>query len=189
MNATLCVGLRSRFWSPSRSLVCRLDLRAAEPRRPLPIALKANTAKARRRRLSEANRRIVCLLPRQSRSPNLTMVYQPTWDTSRKAPAGRLVDSNSYDSPTPRLPFSRSLFSTLQHSWDLFGITRATAADGLWDGSARHCGFGAGGPRRLLGRLRPTHHHRLQQGDGNVRIHDWFHEATRQVWSCRPKSS
>ena len=111
--------------------------------------------------------------------PNLTMVYNPEWNTFVE---GAGWDAwwiqNSYGFSYAVTPFLQEPWITLlQRSWDLFWNNQG---DGIRTGSPT--------PERPLMALiapdgslgdaaRPTEII-YKQGDGNIKIHEWFYEAT-----------
>lgn len=117
------------------------------------------------------------------RVPNLTMVYQPDWDTfCEGAGWGGWWIQNSYGFSYAATPFLQEpWFSTLQRSWDLF-----------WDnqGDGQRMGNMGGGddvnhplkklvaPDGCLGDCACPGKIVYKQGDGDPQNHDWFHEAT-----------
>ncbi len=71
--------------------------------------------------------------------PNLTMVYQPDWDTFEEGAGwGGWWIQNGYGFSYAATPFLQEpWFSTLQHSWDLFWSNQGDGKRmGLWGGSA-----------------------------------------------------
>ncbi len=114
--------------------------------------------------------------------PNLAMIYNPDWDTfTEGAGWGAWWVQNSYGFSYSAVPIlEEPWFSTLQRSWDLFWTNQG---DGI-----RKSGFTSDG--------KPTKHSELvapdgslgdcaapgkiiyKQGDGNLKVHDWFYEAT-----------
>ncbi len=113
--------------------------------------------------------------------PNLTMVYKPEWDTfTEGAGWGAWWIQNSYGFSYSVTPILEEPWSTLlQHSWDLFW-------DNQGDGK-RKGAWGDGKPNQLselvapdgcLGDAAAPGKIAYRQGDGKVKIHDWFYEAT-----------
>ncbi len=113
--------------------------------------------------------------------PNLTMVYKPEWDTfTEGAGWGAWWIQNSYGFSYSVTPFLEEPWSTLlQRSWDLFW-------DNQGDGT-RKGAWGDGKPNQLseliapdgcLGDAAAPGKIAYRQGDGKVKIHDWFYEAT-----------
>jgi len=114
--------------------------------------------------------------------PNLTMVYKPEWDTfSEGAGWNAWWIQNGYGFSYSATPFLRDpWFSLLQRSWDLFWDNQGDGKrKGLWGGDnpsslisqliAPDGSLGdTGAPGQII----------YKQGDGNVKIHDWFYEAT-----------
>lgn len=113
--------------------------------------------------------------------PNLTMIYNPDWDTfTEGAGWGAWWIQNSYGFSYAATPFLQEpWFSILQRSWDLFW-------DNQGDG-VRKGGWGDGTPNQLselvapdggLGDTAAPGKIIYKQGDGDVKMHDWFYEAT-----------
>jgi hypothetical protein len=114
--------------------------------------------------------------------PNLTMIYKPEWDTfSEGAGWNAWWIQNGYGFSYSATPFlGDPWFSLLQRSWDLFWDNQGDGKrKGLWGGDnpkslisqlvAPDGSLGdTGGPGQII----------YKQGDGNVKIHDWFYEAT-----------
>lgn len=114
--------------------------------------------------------------------PNLTMVYQPDWDTLVEGAGwGGWWIQNSYGFSYAATPFlEEPWISLLQRSWDLH-----------WDnqGDGKRCGLWGGSPNAnqlsslvapdgSLGDCAAPGQIVYKQGDGDVRMHDWFYEAT-----------
>jgi hypothetical protein len=115
--------------------------------------------------------------------PNLTMIYQPEWDTFLEAGGWNAWwIQNSYGFSYAATPFLQEpWFSMLQRSWDLF-----------WDnqGDGKRMGLLGGkpdsnpplsslvAPDGCLGDCALPGQIAFRQGDGEVKIHDWFYEAT-----------
>ena len=109
------------------------------------------------------------------------MVYQPEWDTfCEGAGWGGWWIQNSYGFSYAATPFLQEPWvSTLQRLWDLF-----------WDnqGDGKRKGHGAAPLRRTTfrpwwpptvpGRRRHPGRIAYKQGDGDLKVHDWFYEAT-----------
>ena len=113
--------------------------------------------------------------------PNLTMVYKPEWDTfSEGAGWNAWWIQNSYGfsyASTPFLP--EPWFSILQRSWDLFWDNQGDGKrKGLWGGDQPNILSQLIGPDGCLGDAAAPEQIAYKQGDGNVKIHDWFYEAT-----------
>ena len=113
--------------------------------------------------------------------PNLTMVYKPEWNTfSEGAAWDAWWIQNSYGFSYAATPFLQEPWKTiLQNSWDLFwdnqgdGIRKGLWGDGkpnqLSELIAPDGSLGdAAAPKKII----------YKQGDGNVKMHDWFYEAT-----------
>ncbi len=113
--------------------------------------------------------------------PNLTMIYKPEWDTfTEGAGWGAWWIQNSYGFSYAATPFLEEPWvSTLQRSWDLFWSNQGDGKrKGLW---------GDGKPNKLselvapdgsLGDCAAPGKIVYKQGDGDVKSHDWFYEAT-----------
>ena len=113
--------------------------------------------------------------------PNLTMIYNGDWDTfTEGAGWGAWWIQNSYGFSYAVTPFLQEpWFSILQRSWDLFWDNQG---DGIRKG-----GWGDGTPNQLselvapdggLGDTAAPGKIIYKQGDGDVKMHDWFYEAT-----------
>lgn len=113
--------------------------------------------------------------------PNLTMIYNADWDTfTEGAGWGAWWIQNSYGFSYAATPFLQEpWFSTLQRSWDLFWDNQGDGVrKGMW---------GDGTPNQLselvapdggLGDTAAPGKIIYKQGDGDVKMHDWFYEAT-----------
>lgn len=113
--------------------------------------------------------------------PNLTMIYNSEWDTfTEGAGWGAWWIQNSYGFSYAVTPFLQEpWFSILQNSWDLFWDNQGDGVrKGLW---------GDGTPNQLselvapdggLGDTAAPGKIIYKQGDGDVKMHDWFYEAT-----------
>jgi len=114
--------------------------------------------------------------------PNLTMVYQPDWDTfCEGAGWGAWWIQNSYGFSYAATPFlEEPWFSTLQRSWDLFWDNQGDGKrKGLWGGSATANHLSAlVAPDGCLGDAATPGCIAYKQGDGDAKVHDWFYEAT-----------
>jgi len=117
------------------------------------------------------------------RVPNLSMVYQPDWDTFQ---LGANWDAwwiqNSYGFTMSAVPFlPEPYFSILQHSYDLFWDSQGDGNRmGLWYGSptATHISSLVG-PDGCLGDAARPGEIAYKQGDcADPAQHDWFYEAT-----------
>lgn len=111
--------------------------------------------------------------------PNLTMVYKPEWDTfCEGAGWDGWWSQNPYGFSYAAAPFLQEpWFSVLQRSWDIFW-------DNQGDGKRkanRGVLLDIVGPDGCLGDGSAPGHMGYRQGDGNVKIHDWFYEATAAV--------
>jgi hypothetical protein len=114
--------------------------------------------------------------------PNLTMVYQPDWDTFQ---LGANWDAwwiqNSYGFTLSAVPFlPEPYFSILQRSYDLFWHNQGDGRRmGLWYGSATATHLSSlVGPDGCLGDAARPGEIAYKQGDGDAQVHDWFYEAT-----------
>lgn len=114
--------------------------------------------------------------------PNLTMVYKPEWDTLVEGAGwGAWWIQNSYGFSYAATPFLQEpWFSMLQRSWDLFW-------DNQGDGKRRGLLIGEAppgsylelvGPDGCLGDCALPGTIAYKQGDGDLKVHDWFYEAT-----------
>jgi len=113
--------------------------------------------------------------------PNLTMIYKPEWDTfTEGAGWGAWWIQNSYGFSYAATPFLEEPWSSiLQRSWDVFWDNQGDGKrKGLW---------GDGKPNKLselvapdgsLGDCAAPGKIVYKQGDGDVKSHDWFYEAT-----------
>ncbi len=115
--------------------------------------------------------------------PNLTMVYQPDWDTFEEGAGwGGWWIQNGYGFSYAATPFLQEpWFSTLQRSWDLFWSNQGDGKRmGLWGGSptASPPLSSLVAPDGCLGDCAVPGCIAYRQGDGDVKIHDWFYEAT-----------
>ena len=114
--------------------------------------------------------------------PNLTMLYKSDWDTFEEGAGwGAWWIQNGYGFSYASTPFLQEpWFSTLQRSWDLFWDNQGDGKRmGLWGGSATANALsGLVAPDGCLGDTAAPGCIIYKQGDGNVAMHDWFHEAT-----------
>jgi hypothetical protein len=115
--------------------------------------------------------------------PNLTMVYQPDWDSFEEGAGwGGWWIQNGYGFSYAATPFLQEpWFSTLQRSWDLFWSNQGDGKRmGLWGGSptASPPLSSLVAPDGCLGDCAVPGSIAYRQGDGDVKIHDWFYEAT-----------
>jgi len=114
--------------------------------------------------------------------PNLTMLYKPEWDTFVEGAGwGAWWIQNSYGFSYAATPFLQEpWFSTLQRSWDLFWDNQGDGKRmGLWGGSPTSNSLSSlVGPDGCLGDTAAPGQIIFKQGDGDVKIHDWFYEAT-----------
>ena len=113
--------------------------------------------------------------------PNLTMVYKPEWDTfTEGAGWGAWWIQNSYGFSYAATPFlGEPWISLLQRSWDLFWSNQGDGKRrGLWDGDKPTVLSQIVAPDGCLGDAAAPGQIAYRQGDGNVKDHDWFYEAT-----------
>ena len=114
--------------------------------------------------------------------PNLAMVYQPEWDTFVEGAGWNAWwIQNSYGFSYAAAPFLREPWSSLlQRSWDLFWDNQGDGKRmGLWGGSpAANQLSSLVAPDGCLGDAAAPGQIVYKQGDGDVRVHDWFYEAT-----------
>lgn len=113
--------------------------------------------------------------------PNLTMLYQPDQDTLEEGAGwGAWWIQNGYGfsyAATPFLP--EPWFSTLQRSWDLFWKNQGDGKRmGRWGQPAKDLLYDLVAPDGCLGDCATPDSIAYRQGDGNVKIHDWFYDAT-----------
>ena len=112
--------------------------------------------------------------------PNLTTLYQPEWDTFVEAGGWRgWWIQNSYGLSYAATPFLQEpWFSTMQRSWDLFWDNQGDGQrKGQWS-DPEYAGYTLVAPDGCLGDCAAPGKIMYKQGDGDVRMHDWFHEAT-----------
>jgi hypothetical protein len=114
--------------------------------------------------------------------PNVSMIYNPEWDTfTEGASWGAWWVQNSYGFSYSVIPIlEEPWFSTLQRSWDLFWTNQG---DGIRKGGfttdgkpSKHSELIA--PDGSLGDCAAPGKIIYKQGDGNLKVHDWFYEAT-----------
>lgn len=114
--------------------------------------------------------------------PNLTMLYRSDWDTFEEgANWGAWWIQNGYGFSYSATPFLQEpWFSTLQRSWDLFWDNQGDGKrQGLWGGSPTAGPLSSlVAPDGCLGDTAAPGCIIYKQGDGDVRMHDWFYEAT-----------
>lgn len=113
--------------------------------------------------------------------PNLTMVYNPAWDTFVEGAGwGAWWIQNSYGFSYCATPFLQEpWFSTLQRSWDLHWDNQGDGKrKSMWDGSPTATFFShLVAPDGSLGDMARPHEIGFKQGDGDQNVHDWFYEA------------
>jgi len=113
--------------------------------------------------------------------PNLTMVYKPEWDTfTEGAGWGAWWIQNSYGFSYAATPFLEEPWRTLlQRSWDLFWDNQGDGKrKGAWGDGKPNALSDLVAPDGCLGDAAAPGRIAYRQGDGNVKIHDWFYEAT-----------
>jgi alpha-L-fucosidase 2 len=114
--------------------------------------------------------------------PNLTMVYRPEWDTFVEGAGwGGWWIQNSYGFSYAATPFlEEPWISLLQRSWDLHWDNQGDGKRlGLWGGSPTANQLSSlVAPDGSLGDCAAPGQIVYKQGDGDVRMHDWFYEAT-----------
>lgn len=112
--------------------------------------------------------------------PNLTMAYHPGWDTFQEgANWGAWWIQNSYGFSYAATPFLQEpWFSTLQRSWDLFWSNQGDDKRMGLFGATNNPLSALVAPDGCLGDCAAPGCIAYRQGDGNVKIHDWFYEAT-----------
>jgi len=113
--------------------------------------------------------------------PNLTMVYQPEWDTFVE---GAGWDAwwiqNSYGFSYSAAPFLQEPWcSILQRSWDLHWDNQGDGKrKSMWGGSDTATFFShLIAPDGSLGDMARPGEIGFKQGDGDQNVHDWFYEA------------
>ena len=114
--------------------------------------------------------------------PNLTMLYQPDWDTFVEGAGwGGWWIQNSYGFSYCAAPFLQEpWFATLQRSWDLHWNNQGNGIrKSMWGGSDTATWFShLIGPEGSLGDMASPEWIGFKQGDGDQNLHDWFYEAT-----------
>ena len=113
--------------------------------------------------------------------PNISQVYKPEWDTfSEGAGWGGWWIQNGYGFSYAATPFLQEPWSSLlQRSWDLFWDNQGDGKrKGLWGDGTPNKLSELVAPDGSLGDTGAPGKIIYKQGDGDVRIHDWFHEAT-----------
>ena len=113
--------------------------------------------------------------------PNLTMLYNSDWDTfTEGAGWGAWWIQNSYGFSYAATPFLQEPWaSILQRSWDLFWDNQGDGMrKGLWSDGTPNQLSELVAPDGGLGDTAAPGKIIYKQGDGNVKIHDWFYEAT-----------
>jgi hypothetical protein len=113
--------------------------------------------------------------------PNITMLYKPEWDTfTEGAGWGAWWIQNSYGFSYAATPFlEEHWLSVLQRSWDLFWDNQGDGKRrGMWDGDKPTVLSQLVAPDGCLGDAAAPGQIAYRQGDGDVKNHDWFYEAT-----------
>ncbi len=113
--------------------------------------------------------------------PNLTMVYKPEWNTfTEGAGWGAWWIQNSYGFSYSATPFlDEPWISLLQRSWDLFWDNQGDGKRrGMWGGDNQTVLSQLVAPDGCLGDAAAPGQIAYRQGDGDVKSHDWFYEAT-----------
>ncbi len=113
--------------------------------------------------------------------PNLTMIYNADWDTfTEGAGWGAWWIQNSYGFSYASTPFLQEPWaSILQRSWDLFWDNQGNGIrKGLWGNGTPNQLSELVAPDGGLGDTAAPGKIIYKQGDGDVKIHDWFYEAT-----------
>jgi hypothetical protein len=112
--------------------------------------------------------------------PNLTMLYQPGSNTFEEGAGwGAWWIQNSYGFALASTPFLQPCYrATLQNSLDLFWNNQGDGVrKGKW-GTPGSTLYELVAPDGALGDCATQNTIVYKQGDGNVAIHDWMHEAT-----------
>ena len=113
--------------------------------------------------------------------PNLSMLYQPDWDTFEEGAGwGAWWIQNSYGFSYAAMPFlPEPWFSLQQRSYDLFWDNQGDGKRrGLLVGNATGSYHELVGPDGCLGDCALPGIIAYKQGDGDLKVHDWFYEAT-----------
>ena len=113
--------------------------------------------------------------------PNLTMIYRPDWDTfTEGAGWGAWWIQNSYGFSYAVTPFLQEpWFSLLQRSWDLHWDNQGDGVrKGMWGSDTSRVLHNLVAPDGCLGDAAAPGMIAYRQGDGDVKSHDWFYEAT-----------
>ncbi len=111
--------------------------------------------------------------------PNLSMVYQPEWNTLEEGAGwGAWWIQNSYGFSYAAVPFLQEpWFSLLQRSWDLHWKHQGDGKrKGLHSDESSYT-YNLVAPDGSLGDAASPHFIVYKQGDGNVKIHDWYYEG------------
>jgi hypothetical protein len=112
--------------------------------------------------------------------PNLTMLYQPEWDTYVEGAGwGGWWIQNSYGFSYAATPFLQEpWFSLLQRSWDLHWNNQGDGIRKGLHGSESSYLYNLVAPEGSLGDVAAPGFIVYKQGDGDVRNHDWYYEGT-----------
>ena len=114
--------------------------------------------------------------------PNLTMIYNADWDTfTEGAGWGAWWIQNSYGFSYAATPFLQEPWSgILQRSWDLFWDNQGDGKrKGGWSDDVKPNPLSElVAPDGSLGDAAAPGKIIFKQGDGNLKVHDWFYEAT-----------
>lgn len=117
--------------------------------------------------------------------PNITMIYEPNWNTLLESGGwDAWWIQNSYGFSYSVTPFLQEPWlSVLQRSWDMFWNNQGDgkrmgrpAKDGMPAETSPLMALVA--PDGSLGDATRPEEIIYKQGDGNIKIHDWFYEAT-----------
>ena len=111
--------------------------------------------------------------------PNLSMVYQPEWNTLEEGAGwGAWWIQNSYGFSYSAVPFLQEpWFSLLQRSWDLHWKHQGDGKRKGLHGDESSYTYNLVAPDGSLGDAASPGFIVYKQGDGNVKIHDWYYEG------------
>ena len=114
--------------------------------------------------------------------PNLTMLYDASRNTFEEGAGwGAWWIQNSYGFSYSVTPFLQEpWFSTLQNSWDMFWDNQGDGKrGGLWGENKKdNLLYHMVAPDGCLGDCAVPNAIVYKQGDGDVKAHDWFYDAT-----------
>ena len=118
--------------------------------------------------------------------PNVAMIYEPKWDTFLESSGwDAWWIQNSYGFSYSATPFlSEPWSSILQHSWDMFwnnqgdGKRMGRPAGNVTSAKKSSPVMSLIAPDGCLGDAARPGEIIYKQGDGNIKLHDWFYEAT-----------